>query len=322
MTAEDACQAWRYAVDVKTWIVGWLETHCNYAMTIDMPLWATLQSGADSPFHQCSLQELTELTVENLKFIDKHRQGKTKWLNVIQGYDTATMQDWWNAVKWFDGSGYALSSSSARIRGLGALLEPLLIMRDDDAFRNGRDWLHILGVSTPVWSIAFTALQRAIRKTVNQNFRISYDSSSPFQNAAIRELYSQIPAFGTDVKNWGFKLDEFPHAHKYVGSDEPLPFSSPIADQLTCGHLNVRNEGAEFSTRQVDTLSLALVANHNIWAMLESFKRANDLVFATNRQDVPQSFSDAIDFIEHVFTVDDWRAELEKEKTLLSVFRG
>ena len=322
MTAEQACFEWRNAIEVRKWIVGWLETHCNYAMTIDMPLWATLDHAKDSPFHNCSLEQLTQLTVENLQFIDKHRQGNTKWLNVIQGSNIEAIRGWWNAVKWFNGDGYALSSSAGRISGLGAVLEPLLMMRDDDAFKNGRDWIHMLGVSTASWAIIFTAMQKALRTTVNPNLRISFDSASPFQDAGIREQYINVPKFGSDKSSWVFEKEQFPHARKHLGSSEPLPFSSPIADLLTLGHLNFRDEHGKYTVRQVDTLSLVLVANHNIWIMLEAFKQANDLVFASNRSQVPAVFSECVDMIEHVFTVENWADELKKNEALLAGFKG
>jgi hypothetical protein len=50
MDPDDACAAWRENVDARLWIVNWLETYANYAMTIDMPLWATTKHGSNSPF--------------------------------------------------------------------------------------------------------------------------------------------------------------------------------------------------------------------------------------------------------------------------------
>jgi hypothetical protein len=106
MEADDACLAWREAYDVRSWILGWLETYTNYAMTIDMPLWARDPTKSNTPFHQCSPEQLIQLTVENLQFIDSHRQHQTKWLNVLQGTDMAAIKQWWDAVKWFKGGGY------------------------------------------------------------------------------------------------------------------------------------------------------------------------------------------------------------------------
>jgi hypothetical protein len=322
MEADNACRAWREAYEVRKWILGWLETHCNYAMTIDMPLWATIPAKSSTPFHKCTYEQLIQLTVENLQFIDNHRQHKTKWLNVIQGSNIEAITTWWNAVKWFEGSGYALSFSAAHISGLIAVIEPLLMMRDDNAFDQVRNWIHILGVSTAPWAIMFTAIQKALRATANQNIHISYDSASPFQDAGIREQYLTLPNFNSESKSWSLRKANFPHSRRHLESNTPLPFSSPIADKLTLGHLNVRDEKGVYTARQVDTLSLVLVANHNIWTMLEAFKQANDLVFASDRSQVPSVYGECVDMIEHVFTVENWADELKKNEGLLAGFKG
>jgi hypothetical protein len=88
------------------------------------------------------------------------------------------------------------------------------------------------------------------------------------------------------------------------------------------GHLNVRDEQGVYTPRQVDTLSLVLVANHNIWSFLQTFKQANDLVFATNRAEVPSFYKECVDMIEYIFTVENWADALEKEAELLTQFKG
>jgi hypothetical protein len=320
MDANAACAAWREAYDVRTWILSWLETHTNYAMTIDMPLWAKYEP--KSPFHLCSEDQLIQLTVENLQFIDSHRQDRTKWLNVIQGSDITAIKKWWDAVKWFKGSGYALSSSAGKMSGLGTVIEPLLLMRDENAFEQGRDWIHMLGVSTAPWAVMFSALQKALQATANKDLRISYDSSSPFQDAGMREEMAIVPSFGTDKKDWVIKKVRFKHSRAHVGSNEALPVSSPIADQLTLGHLNVRDEYGIYTARQVDALSLVLAINHNVWAYLETFKQANTLVFATNRNQVPNVYKEIVDLIEYVFTAENWADVLHRERKLFGEFKG
>jgi len=323
MEADDACLAWREAYDVRNWILGWLETYTNYAMTIDMPLWARDPAKSNTPFHKCSPEQLIQLTVENLQFIDSHRQHQTKWLNVLQGTDMTAIKQWWDAVKWFKGSGYALSSLMGRKLGLGGLLEPLLMMRDEKAFDKGKDWIHILGVSTATWAIMFTAIQKALKENANSNIRLSYDSSSPFKDAGIMEKYEILPTFGNKVENWVIQKKQFPHSGDYLDSIEPWPCRSPIADKMTLGHMNVRDEHGMFTPLQFDTLSLSLLANHNIWTYFETFRQANELVFASqNRNDVPDTLKSCVDVIEYIFTVENWKGELIKHATLLEQFKG
>lgn len=316
----EACRIWRDAYEARQWILEWLETHTNYAMTIDMPLWATTDDNAGTPFHRCSHDQLTQLTVENLKFIDSHRHDRTKWLNVIQGFDLDGMTKWWKAVKWFPCSGYALSSSGAKMTGMKALLEPLLMMRDDKAFVKGRDWIHMLGVSTAPWAVMFTSIQRAMRAHVNPNMRISFDSSSPFQQAARYERYAELPQFGSNPADWAIKFQPTPQSRKHVNSGIPLPFTSPIADKLRMGDLNVRD--GTYEHKQFDQLSLAFIANHNVWVYLEAFRIANDLLFAGDRVRVPSFYAECVDLIDHVFKAENWSTALENEAGLLNQFTG
>ena len=85
MTEQAAVAAWGRNYEAKLWIINWLEQYCDYAMTLDMPLWATTNYGTNSPFHNCSEASLLAMTLDNLRLIEREKQGKTKGLNVIQG---------------------------------------------------------------------------------------------------------------------------------------------------------------------------------------------------------------------------------------------
>jgi hypothetical protein len=316
MDAEAAAAAWRGAFEVKDWIVGFLETYAHYSMTLDMPLWATSARSEGTPFHKCSIKQLIELTVGNLKFIDKHRKGRTKWLNVVQAVDDDSLSAWWNAVKYFDCSGYALAGSAGAKGGVRNLLTSVLTMRDDGAFSEGHDWLHVLGVSTTQWTILLTAIQRALRAGVNPNIRVSYDSASPFQIGGMTEDAVLMPSFGSHPGDWAFGKEKAPQGRQYVGSDEPVGFDSPIGRILTKGHLNVI--GNEWQSRKFDTVSNLLLINHNVWTYLAAFEEANRLAFETDRADVPKSWAECLDFIVDVFTVQDWRRALVNQRSLLN----
>jgi hypothetical protein len=65
------------------------------------------------------------------------------------------------------------------------------------------------------------------------------------------------------------------------------------------------------------------LANHNIWTYFETFRQANELVFASqNRNDVPDTLKSCVDVIEYIFTVENWKGELIKHATLLEQFKG
>jgi len=319
MDPDMACAAWRENVDARHWIVNWLETYSNYAMTIDMPLWATTGNGANSPFHRCSYKQLTQLTVENLRFIDAHRQGRTKWLNVIQGATIEAMTDWWKAVRWFSCSGYAMSSRGARVNGLDALLVPLLLMRDEGEFDAGHDWIHLLGVSTAPWAVVLSAIQAALRGSANPNLTISFDSASPFQDAAIREQYVTKPEFQNDLKSWAIQKYECPQSRLHVGSNKSLPFTSTIADKLTLGHLSVKD--GMYEAGQFDIISRALLSNHNVRVYLDCFEEGNKLVQKGSPK-VPSIISDVVGLIDRVFKAECWQDALAQESAVTKAFKG
>lgn len=315
MAAQDAIAAWRDAYVVRDWIVGWLETYAHYAMTLDMPLWATLGANAGTPFHHCTPKQLTDLTVANLQFIDKHRRGRTKWLNVLQGLDEQTTRDWWNAVKWFPCSGYALAGYAGARGGIRAVLQTLLMMRDDRAFDGEQNWLHVLGVASPQWAILLTAIQRALRKYVNPDMRVSFDAATPFQAGGQREEVAIAPRFRRHPDDWTFRFERAPQGKEFVGSDEPFGYDSPIGRLLTRGHLNVVAD--EWQSRKYDTVSVLLLINHNVWTYLAAFEDANRLAFDTDREDVPPTWRNCLDLIDGAFTSSRWPAYLDENRSLL-----
>jgi hypothetical protein len=314
MSAEDAEAAWADADDVRTWIITWLETHCQFAMTLDMPLWATTRNGADSPFHQCSVDQLTAMTVENLRYIESNRQGKTQWLNVVQGLDEHSTWAWFDAVKWFRYGGWALAGNAGAKGGLYRLLNTVLLMRDDDAFAAGQDWLHVLGVSTLGWSVILTAIQQQLRQQ-NPALTISFDSSSPFQIAGRNEQACYLPDLGDHVSSWKIRVDQSPQGDVYVGSTAPFPHASPLGQRMTLGDLNVYQ--GLYQKRRYDPISLAMLVHHNVYVYLKAFDMANTAAFAEQAQDkVPRVYRQCIDVIGEAFDRPDWYAFLYREKPL------
>jgi hypothetical protein len=316
MTAQAAEMAWLEADHVRDWIISWLETNCQYSMTLDMPLWATTNSGVDSPFHQCSIEQLTQMTVENLKFIDLHRQGKTKWLNVIQGIDEDSINSWYQAVKWFQHGGWAFAGAAGVFGGLKNFLKTVLMMRDDDAFSVGQDWLHVLGTSKIQWAIMLTAVQKCLKKS-NPKLKISFDSSSPFQKSGLIEEACYLPDLQDDIYSWKVRSVKSPQGYTYVGSSEPFPFASPLGDQMTLGHLNVYKK--LYNKRRYDPVSLTMLINHNLYIYLQAFELANDQAFSRDPDRlVPQLFKDCINLIFEAFDKPNWNSVLENNSSLLN----
>jgi hypothetical protein len=332
-TGAEVCDAWRFADDVRHFIVRWLETHSNYAMTIDMPLWAKLPQNMNTPFHKCTTEELIQLSVENLKFIQSNRLGNTKWLNVIQGTNAKDSVKWWNAVKNFQFEGWAMAGSVGwrgikedkkngidGKMGILTLLEMLLIMRDDGAFEEGKDWIHMLGVSQPVWAVLFTAMQRGIRKHCNPKMRISYDSASPFQLGGKYQKVAKYPKFGRRMDTWTISAHVGPVNSDYSKHSPALqfPFQSPIGDHFKLKHLNVTPKDG--SNVFFDTVSGHILTNHNLYVYVRSLLEANEiLAMKPSEADpaAPKPLIDSYQFIEELFGETNWKRIIKKEAALL-----
>jgi len=313
MPALQAIAAWNASSDVRNWILHWLESYTTYAMTIDMPLWAA-EEKTDSPFSNCSREQLLQMTLNNLDYISVNRQGHTKWLNVVQGIDNAATEQWWDAVKKYRLGGWALAGGAGSKGGLWQLLHTVLLMRDDDAFAEGLDWVHTLGVSTLSWAVILTAIQQCLRK-INPNLTISFDTSSVFQQGMRRENAYKNPVLTTAASSWSFPTESSPQSYRLVGSNEKFPFHSPLGDQMTLGHLNVKDWDV-FDKKQYDTISLLMLSNHNIWVTLDTIQKANELAFGAEREKTtPQLYINCIDLIREAFEVSDWRSFILKYKS-------
>jgi hypothetical protein len=325
-TNAELMEVWRGSGDIRKRIVTWLNNNCDYAMTIDMPLWAREPSKKGTPFHKCSEDELIAMTLDNLKYIQQHRKGNTKWLNVLQGTTGKDSKQWWDAVKRYKFDGYAIAGGIGWRGGLINVLNYVLMMRDDNAFEVGNDWMHMLGVSQPIWAVLNTAIQKNIRKVCNNpTFRISYDSASPFQHAGRYQCVARYPKLMGDPSTWVMTAHEAPINPLYANTNGTyrFPYPSPIGDLLTLDHLNVN--GGEFRKRTYDSISDHLLTNHNVWVYVRSFLEANELAFMLKSdadKAVPQKLLDAIAYIEYIMTESSWKTRLQKDKKFLTDLFG
>ncbi len=310
MTEQEAVAAWGRNYEAKLWIINWLEQYCDYAMTLDMPLWATTGYGTNSPFHNCSEASLLAMTLENLRLIEREKQGKTKWLNVIQGTTPENTEIWWQTVKWFRGGGWSLAGAAGWRGGLYNVLRTVLTMRDEGAFEPGQDWVHFLGVSQPKWDIFLSAIQRQLRKD-NPNIQISFDSASPFESGGARDQYAIPPALGTNIYDWQVSYKTLTALKSYADTSQTIssPLASPLGRNLHMSDLVV--DDREMSGRRIDKFSNAFLMNHNVWVYLDAGRRANLTAANDPSHSIPNQFRAVLEIIETAFNTEDWRSILD-----------
>ncbi len=311
-------EEWGKLTHVRERVLNWLESTSDYAMTIDMPLWARVSLTGKSPFKVCSVDQLIKMSVDNLNFIKQNKRDATKWLNVLQGVDEGDSKLWWNAVKKYRFDGWALAGSVGWSGGLDSVLRNILMMRDDGAFQKGQDWVHVLGVSRPTWGVIFSAIQKQLRKE-NPLIRISYDSASPFQTVGKFQKLVRYPKYSHDLKSWVMSASRSPLNSAFCSdSHTHFPHASPIGELLTLDHLNVF--GGTFAAKSDDPTTSLLLLNHSLYVYIRAFLEANELAFMDSSEAVhyvPEELLNALDFIGDVFDTPNWNRKIKANKEKL-----
>lgn len=317
---------WRSS-DVKNDIVRWLDANCDWAMTIDIPIW-TIQERA-SPFRNLTTAQLTELSEENLRFISDKRGafGSCRYLNVLQGKSEEEEQHWFDAVSKYKFDGWSFAGHVGQVGGIYRVLRRLMLLRDKKMLDKGYDWLHILRLSRMRWTPIMTAIQQQIRKTINPNFTISYDSSSPYQVGGVASKFATMNSFGKNLnKDWSIPIKRFPTGYDAANALNAMrldrthehflthPMESPIARLLTIQQMNVKTGDMDIKT--TDTFADEVLLNHNLYIFCLANIKANEAVFKT--QTAPDEIMEAVGAIEEIFTATSWKRALNKHRELLA----
>jgi len=287
--------------------LAWLERYTDYAMTLDMVLWAAEAYGQSnaksSQLRKLSVQQLIDLSVDNLRyFADNRGQSSrtTKFLSVLQDIGNGTGEAWYQAVKDFDFEGWALGSET------GGMFNSLWWLRRllNDGKLDKSEWVHLLMKSPPVNSVVYTAAQRALRKALNKDdFRISFDTSSPHQLAGVQQKLAVPPNLTSNRKSWKIKSWQLKQDIRLARNEMHMafPFASPLAQYVSINDLLAHDiDDSDYFT---DTWSLQLITNHNIWTFHRYSIDACDLVFG-NKKDferVPAELMEIVELTERYF---------------------
>ena len=289
----------------------WLDRYTDYAMTLDMVLWAAEEyeqpNAKKSQLRKLSVQQLIDLSVDNLRyFADNRGRGSrsTKFLSVLQDIGNGTGEAWYQAVKDFEFEGFALGSET------GGLLNSMWWLRRllNDGKLDKSEWIHTLGKSPPINSVVYTAAQRALRKALGRDdFTISLDSSSPHQLAGKQKKLVVPPNFTSDRKTWKVKGWTMPQDIRIARNEKhmPFPFSSPLSKYLTINDLMAHDiDDSDYFT---DTWAEQMLVNHNIYTYHRYSIDACDLVFG-DKQDysrVPAPLLEIVELIERYFEAEE-----------------
>jgi hypothetical protein len=295
---------WMREKSIRDMVLRWLDRYCDYAMTLDMPLWILNEKkSAKSPFAKLSAQQLIALSVENLRyFADKRGAAtgaKAKYLNVLQDAGDGTGEAWYQAVKDFDFEGWAFGGDTKS--GIQPILHWVRRLLDDGKLDKA-EWLHILMASPAENSVYLTAIQRRLRALLGTDITVSYDSSSPFQSAGIGQNIAQRPALTSDIGTWAIKFSPFPQGPSYLNADEPTyltDFPSPVTRRFSVDDLH--SDRGAFAQTYLSEAAVHLLTNHNIYVYHQAAIAACDIVFGETTRDearIPKEIAEQVEAIE------------------------
>ena len=309
--------------DFRERTLRWLDRYTDYAMTLDMVLWAAEEyeqpNAKKSQLRKLSVQQLIDLSVDNLRFFadNRGRGGRgTKFLSVLQDIGNGTGEAWYQAVKDFEFEGFALGSET------GGMLNSLQWLRRllNDYKLDKSEWIHTLGKSPPINSVVYTAAQRALRKALGRDdFTISLDSSSPHQLAGKQKKLVVPPNFTNNRKTWKISAWQLPQDIRIARNEKQLdfPFASPLSKYLRVNDLMAHSiDDSDYFT---DTWSEQMLVNHNIYTYHRYSIDACDLVFSETKKNhalVPTEILEMAELIERYFVAEN-AGEIEDKLAVL-----
>jgi len=227
-------------------ILEWLELTADWSMMLDVPTWACDHIHSPKTGLK-TFEDCLEKTRFNNKYFLDNRLGQTKWLNVLQGGDWDTAEQWYQGVKEFsdpngpykgkEAEGWAFGG--ANMCKMDITLKRLMTLREDGLLK-GKNWIHFLGTAQLDWSCYLTLIQRQIRKHINEEITISFDCASPFIATAHGLVYTNAQHTN---KRWSVIMDKAPDNKALAGSDIPFPFESEVASRLTMEDIAYYNLG-------------------------------------------------------------------------------
>ena len=283
-------------------ILNWLDNLADYGMILDIPTWVIHDKKASKACGITTLAEAVAATKYNNLYFMKHRKGVknggTRFLNVLQGDNHTSAEEWYQEMKEFCDpnvypdthfNGWAMGGQN--MCDVHLVLKRLVALRYDNLLQEGKhDWMHFLGTSKLEWAVLLTVIQRAVRKYVNPAFTISFDCASPFLATANGQVYFEN-VFPHDEK-WSYRMAPSADDKKYATDTRPWAQGvvqdgiypvwqdSPVSDMLTMkdiciykpGDLNkIGKEGAT----SWDSFSYALLMSHNVYQHITAVQEAN-----------------------------------------------
>ena len=311
-------------------ILRWLEHTADWSMCLDIPSFSVSLGIGVNTVKDC----MAYTAYNNEWFVQNRVPGATKFLNVIQGNDIPSADEWFDTMAPFSDpkvygdrafEGWAMGGEHMRWWKL--ILYRMIKMRDGGHF-DGKDWIHFLGTSALEPAVMLTAIKRQLQK-INPNLEVSFDSASAFVSVARGLVYTQNE-FDMMRKNprFGFTMDKAKDDKKYAGSTEPYNKIRPGEYDLDINNTPVMNcytegdiccRGVDYESKTSwDSLSYVLLMAHNVYQHIEAVQEANRRTDNKDVKSIPENVLEFVDLTERVFASENPMDLIEKNSSLLN----
>ena len=285
-------------------VLNWMDTYMDYGMCLDIPSQSLTTFNIKDPktgksAHGIStIEEAITATHINNEYFIKNRNGKCKFLNVLQGRNHKQSDDWYAEMKKYcDPNVYPDNHFNGwAFGGQNKIDVHLMLRRLVDIIHDGllvegkHDLIHCLGVSIMEYAVLFSDIQKAIRKYHNPKLQITFDCASPFFSAAKGLAY-----FNNSIehdKKWAYSMEKTAEKKSYANdnrkySDAVLQdkihdkfTDSPVTDLMLMKDLCYRGQGfigqhGKETKTSWDTLSYTLLQSHNVYMHMTAVQEAN-----------------------------------------------
>ncbi len=319
--------------NIRLKILKWLEHTADWSMILDVPGFGVNFDTGLKTFKEC-----LDYTCYNNDFFVKWRDpGTTKFLNVLQGSDFNTAEQWYQAVKKYsdpkiygENAFEGWSMGGENMRWWYLILYRLIQMRDEKLFEN-KNWMHFLGTGHLPSAIQITAIKRNLNK-IYPDLEVSFDSASAFlapakglcyeRNSFTPKRFSYIMGDAKDDK----KLihDESPYTTPFINKKKKLTevaksvVMHPTKDTfLKTNDICIR--GYDYPNKTSwDVASYNFLMAHNTYMHITAVQNANKLADERNVDCVPKNLLEFVDLANEVFTSEKPMEMIENYKQLLN----
>jgi len=328
----------------RSTVLKWLCNISDYSMTLDIPTWIVNNPESVRKTNIHTVQDAIDITKDNHLYFMKHATNNAKFLNVLQGSNHTDADRWYEEMKEFNDpskyenyfKGWAMGGANMADPHL-AIKRIVTLIHDGLLEKGKHDWMHFLGTSKLEWAIILTALQRAVRRTHNPNFTISFDCASPFLATANGQIYHETvtPDYRSLTKDnksgkWSYRMSPTADNKKYANDTRKFSEGtvadgihdvfedSPISERLMMKDIcvyapgDLNKIGKEGKTSW-DSFSYALMMGHNVWHHINAVQEANRQFDSGT---IPKMLVDEksgmtiIDIIDAIFATNDYEERL------------